>query len=401
MGTDVLGGVDLLDPDTFTEGVPHGLFDALLEHGIARAYSPSKQIDFWVVTRHEDVNAVSRNHALFSSQRMGTILGYPEAAVQEIPALTHVDPPRHDFLRRLVQGWFTPRALAGLRDQIRATCRGAIGQLLSEGGGDFADDVAGAVPAQAIGSILGVPPSDREQVARWGLLMNSEEDPEFALEIAEQDPFKALCAYAHELAALRRRDPADDLTTHLLSAQVEGQRLDIREFETMIALIVNAGTGTTKDAVCSALVTLLDHPSQAQAVRDEPAWMPSAVEEVLRWTTPVLYFARTAIEDTKIEDQEIGVGEQVALYFAGANFDPTVFRDPRRFDVARDPNPHTTFGGTGRHLCLGAHLARLELQVMLEELLPHLTRMELAGTPERLRSHINSGYKRVEITFGP
>lgn len=389
--------IDLLDPGTFSRGVPHPLFDGLRGAGVTRAHSRSVGVDFWVVARHEDVETVSRNVTIFSSAARGTILGYPPEQLQEVATLTHTDAPRHRFLRRLVQGWFTPRAVSMLEESIRRTFRLALDRARARGSCDFVADVAEGVPAEAVGVILGVPPADRSSIARWGRLINAGEDPSFARALAEERPWEALSAYCHRLAAGRRRTPADDLTSHLLHARIDGQRVDVREFESMFALVVNAGTGTTLDAMSCGLLALLEHPHQARRLQDEPGLIPAAVEEVLRWSTPILYFSRTAVEDTELAGQGIRAGEQLAMYFAGANFDPLVFEEPYRFLVDRAPNPHVTFGGPGPHLCLGAHLARLELRVMLEELVPYLANLELTGEPERLRSHINNGFKRMPV----
>jgi cytochrome P450 len=386
---------DLLDPATFDDGIPHEVFTDLRSRGLTRVHSASKDLTFWISTGHSQVSELSRRHEELSSEANGTILGVPE----DKPALTVLDAPRHLRLRKTVQKPFSARGLVELEGFIRQTARRIVADTVTGEPCDLALDVSGALPTEVIGYLLGVPAEERARVARLSELVSASEDPELWSEVGATHPWDELCSYAFAQAARMRTAPDESITSSLLSSAVD--TLSVREFETMFSLLTVAGYLTTRDTIGCALQKLAEHPDQLELLRRTPSLVAPAAQEVLRWATPILYFSRTARVDVEVDGTTIAAGEQVALSYAGANFDPAVFADPFAFDVTRVPNAQVAFGAGGPHVCLGQHLARLEVQILLEELVPVLAAVQLDGPPERLRSHIVNGHKRMPGRLHP
>jgi cholest-4-en-3-one 26-monooxygenase len=395
------GEVDLADPDLFRDGIPHELFATMRRNSpIAWRDDGDGRGGFWSVVCHADVVAATRDPAL-SSERGIMIFDQPELAAPNAPRMMiEMDAPRHTRYRLLVNKGFTPRMVARLEDHVRDITRAIIDRVAPAGACDFVVDVASELPLEVIAELLGVPAEDRHQVYEWSNAIIGFDDDGGTATGPAVTPMAAMYEYANRLAAAKRAEPSDDVVTALLDAEVDGERLSEAEFDLFFMLLAVAGNETTRTAISHGMLAFCERPDQWARLRSDRALLPSAVEEILRWSTPILSFRRTALADTAIGDAIIEAGQKVVLWYASANFDEAVFGEPLRFDIARSPNEHVTFGGGGPHFCLGANLARLEIRVMVEELLDRLPDIELAGPVQRLRSNFTHGLKSMPVRFG-
>jgi cholest-4-en-3-one 26-monooxygenase len=393
--------IDLISPDQWVRGVPHEQFAWLRDHAPVfwhTSEDPSVP-DFWAVTRHADVQAVSRDIDRFSSQVGGVFLNNQSAEDRELfRSIIETDRPEHTRLRRLVNRGFTPRSIAEFGVHYRDAVRRVLTGALAQGTFDWVTEVATVLPAYAISELLGVPEADRAQITAWTNTISGANDPEFAQSAdAPLEAATALYTYATTLAEERRREPHDDIVTKLVT-EVDDDALGAHEFEIFVLALAVAGNETTRTAMSQGLLAFLEHPEQLQLLRSDPGLCESAADEMIRWASPIVYFRRTATSDLHLHGVSIATGDPVALYYLSANYDDAVFKEPHRFDIARSPNPHVSFGGGGPHHCLGTHLARLEISVLLEEFLACTSTITRAGTPERLRSSWINGLKHLPVT---
>jgi cytochrome P450 len=411
-----LDSIDLTDLDRWAEGVPHEWFALLREEEPVFWQEERDGRGFWSLTRYDDVLAASKDYGTFSAELGGTsLMDLTPEQVQSRMSMLDSDPPRHTRLRNIVNKAFTPRAVNAYEDRIRSLFREVLDAELVDGERDFVDAVAIELPMRILCELMGVPLEDRRYLVELGNRMLGNTDPDHAgreyvageadLSAYAHLPFSSpaapeMFAYANGLAADRRRHPRDDLTTRLLEAGDDGDRLTEHEFDLFFLLLVTAGNETTRHAMSNGLLTLLEHPAERDRLLVDPGLVPTAVEEILRWTPSLLHFRRTASRDVEMGERTIRAGDKVALWYVSGNRDERHFPEAGRFDVARDPNKHLAFGLGSPHYCLGAHLARLELRVWLEEMLPSLGRIELAGSPRRLRSNFFHGVKSLPIRVG-
>jgi cytochrome P450 len=410
-----LADVDLEDNDNFVDAVPHDMFTLLRREAPVHWHPQRHGSGFWAVTKHADVIAVSKDWQTYSSEVGATALEELDAEqIEARKSMLDTDPPAHTHLRKVVNREFTPRAVARYEDLLRRLSREILDRALLRGEFDFLPLVAIALPIQVLCHILGVPDEDHEKLVEWGDQMIANTDPELTavlLDSPESEkyrmlPFRSPAApevfeYGHWLAGLRRKDPRDDLVTKLALAEIDGESLSEREFDTMFLLLVVAGNETTRQAIAHGMQALIEHPDELRRLQHDPALLPTAVDEILRWASPVVHFRRTATRDTELRGVPIREGDKVVVWYVSANRDEDVFEDPFRFDVGRRPNDHVTFGKGGPHFCLGAHLAKLEVRVLFEELLPRIRSAELAGPPVRLRSNFTNGLKRLPVRITP
>ena len=383
-------GVDLTDSSLFAGGFPHEIFTALRHDAPVswQAYPegfPGRHDEgFWVLSKHEDVQMVSRNPELFCSFDGPQLSAQPEIAGSMLVSMDGAD---HVRQRRLISAGFTPRMVKQLEANIRQWAESIVDRALEKGECDFVSEIAYKLPMHVIADIVGIPLDDRDWLfgrtneLLQGGAIGAAVTPEEYLESQVE-----LFGYAQRLGQDKRKDPQDDIWTVLSTVEVETDeggrtRLTEIELDLFFMLLTIAGSETTRNAVSQGLVALLDHPGQLERLRAEPGAMGLAVEEVLRWSSPVAYFARRATEDTEIRGVPVARGDRVTMWFPSANRDEDVFGDPFRFDIGRSPNPHVAFGGGGVHFCLGAHLARRELATLLEVLFERTSRIELAGEP--------------------
>ncbi len=401
-----LDDIDLANPDTFVRGWPHEAF-ALLRREAPVYWHRGGGVagGFWVVSKYRDVMTVQLDARTFSSARGGTILR--EFQGEELEAnraiMLNMDAPRHTRFRRLVNLGFSPKVVNRMVVHIREIAGRIIDAIAARGECDFVADVAAELPLQVIVEMMGVPLEDRHLMFRWSNQMIGFDDPEYqptadVSKIASMEMFM----YANKLAEERKKHPHDehDLVSVLLAAEVEGEKLSEVEFDSFFLLLAVAGNETTRNLVSGGMLALIEHPDERARLLRDPALLPTTVEEMLRWVSPVMYFRRTATRDTELHGQSIREGDKVTLWYGSANRDEDVFPDGDRFDAGRSPNDHLAFG-LGHHFCLGANLARLEIQIMFEELLRRLPDMELDGRVERLRSNFINGIKRMPVRFTP
>jgi cytochrome P450 len=406
-----LDDVDL-ENDAFVAEVPHETFSLLRREAPVWWYPWKLGEGFWCVTKHADVVAVSRDTKAFSSEAGGANLeDLAEDARIARQSMLETDPPRHTRLRGLVGPPFTPRAVKAYENVLRELTTVVLDRALPLGEFDFIEEIAKELPIRVLARLLGVPGSDNDRLIDWGDRMIANTDPDFAqvlLDSPESEqyrlvPFRSPAAlelfeYAHAIAAERRERPRDDLVSKLVHAEIDGERLTEQEFDTMFLLLVVAGNETTRQAIAHGMLALMEHRHEWERLRSEPQviWDTGA-DEILRWSSPVLHFRRTATADVELRGRQIRKGDKVVVWYVSANFDEEVFDDPFRFDVGRSPNRHITFGGGGPHYCLGAHLAKLEVQVMFDQLVRRLTDMELTGPVERVRSNFTNALKRMPV----
>ncbi|TDC68826.1 cytochrome P450 [Actinomadura sp. GC306] len=406
--TPVPAGFDFSDPDLMAERVPLAEFALLRRTGRPwwnaqpRGRTGFDDDGFWVISKHAHIKEISRDHELFSSNANGAIirfnesLGTEELDVQRENLLLHMDPPQHTKLRQIVSRGFTPRVINRLHDALQERAERIVAEARRRGGeGDFVTEIAAELPLQAIAELMGVPQEDRRRLFDWSNQMLGYDDPEY-----DADPACAaaeIIGYAMELADRRRGCPAHDIVTKLVQADVDGRGLTDDEFGYFTILLAVAGNETTRNAISHGMIAFMDAPEQWELFKAERP--ESAVDEIVRWATPVTAFQRTATRDTELGGVEIKAGDRLAMYYSSANFDEDVFDAPASFDITRSPNPHLGFGGTGAHFCIGANLARLEIRLMFDAIadqMPDITRL---GEPRRLRSPWLNGIKELPVRY--
>ncbi len=395
--------IDIHDPDVYVRGVPHEAFGRLRAEAPVYFHPEPGGPGFWAVTKYQDVVTVSRDPGRFSSYRGGTnIQDYPPESLSTIQLLMlNMDPPQHNKFRRLVSTGFTPRMVARLEPRIREAARTIIDAVARRGECDFVRAVAAELPLVVIAELMGVPQEDRHRLFELSNRLVGFDDPEFqrSFEDAQQAAME-MWMYANQLAESRKASPGDDLVSVLMSAQVDGEALTEMEFDSFFLLLAVAGNETTRTLISGGMLALIEHPEQRARLMAAPSLLPAAVEEMLRWVTPIHHFRRTATRDTELRGVPIKENDKVVMFYASANRDEDVFPDADRFDVGRTPNEHLAFG-IGQHVCLGNSLARLEIRIMFEELFRRMPDIELAGPVRRLRSNFVNGFKSIPIRFTP
>jgi cytochrome P450 len=414
MGPGDIDGIDLTDLERFAEGFPHEDFARLRREAPvwwhqATQHTPDG-VGFWVLSRHADVLEVASDTATFSSERApgcpggGTIIEDLPYGLASGVLLNMTDDPRHHRLRRLCTPALAPRVLAEIEPDLRARTAAILDAASEAGGCDFLSEVAVELPIQATCQLLGVPEVDRHQLVRWTNATLTYEGRELGERSAEAEQASAsMAAYGADVIARKRREPADDLLTRMVQAEVpddEGvaSALSDQELQMFFSLMVAAGSETTRNAIALGVAALIEHPDQWRLLEADPDLIPSAAEEILRWTSPTLYNRRTATRDTLLGAERIAAGDKVTLWWTSADFDEQVFDDPFRFDVRRSPNPHLAFGYKA-HFCLGAALARMEIRLMLQEVLARFEELELAGPLRRARTNKHAGVCSMPVAF--
>jgi cholest-4-en-3-one 26-monooxygenase len=398
-------GFDLTDPDLYAQRLPH---DELAE--LRRAapiwWNPQptdigfNDDGFWAVTRHADIVAVSRDSETFCSSENSAIIRFVSGTTREQiemqrVIMLNIDPPQHTKIRGIVSRGFTPRAINNLRDVLSTRAQQIVATALAEGTGDFVTDVACELPLQAIAELLGVPQEDRHKIFSWSNEMVGYDDPEYSGD--GENAAAEILGYSMVMAEDRRACPRDDIVTKLVHAQVDGDDLTADEFGFFVILLSVAGNETTRNAISHGMLAFLDHPDQWELFKAERP--ETATDEIVRWATPVTSFQRTATKDTLLGGQEIKKGQRVGLFYRSANFDEEVFDHPEQFNILRSPNPHLGFGGSGAHYCLGANLARLEIDLIFNAIADAMPDISKAGDPQRLRSGWLNGVKRLPVTY--
>lgn len=401
---------DLVDPGIFSDGIPHELLAEMRrEAAVVWVEEPSTETfqggpGYWAVLRHAEIAHVSRNPKMFSSWEKGAFCreqSPSDLAVMRM-AMLQMDPPEHTRLRKIVSKAFTPSVIkTQLHDAIERHAVAVVDAICERGEIDFLADVAAEMPLLVLSDILGVPAEDRHLLYDWTNRLVGSDDPEYggdrSLFIAA---FMEMFAYARKQTEAKRAVPTDDLWSTIVNAEVDGEQLSPGELDRFFQLLMIAGNETTRNLIAGGLQLLDDNPDQFELLRSDLSLLPAAIEEMLRCTTPVIMFRRTATQDTEIGDQPVEAGDKVVMVYASANRDELVFDDPDKFDITREDNPHISFGD-GTHFCLGANLARLEARVIFTELLTRLPDLHLTGPAERMRSSFIHGFKAMPAAFTP
>jgi cytochrome P450 len=410
---------NIVDPDAFANGFPHATFERLRTQDPVSWWDEPDGSGFWAVTRYDDLLTVSRQPKVFSSAQGITL---EEMAPDDFNArrnMLEYDPPEHTRYRRLVSKPFSRREVWAYENGLRLLARSVVEEALPPGtitSVDFTEVIAKQLPMRMLGRLLGVPDEDGPWLVERGDALLGNFDPEmteYPVGLVDTDEFRAmpfrspagldLYRYAEQQAALRRSNPTDDVISDLLDPTVDGERLSDAEFKNFFVLLVGAGNDTTRYTIAAGIRALAEHPDQCSALTDsignDPDVMTRAVEEILRWSSVTMHFRRTAVVDTELRGRAITAGQKVVIWFTSANYDRDVFDNPYRFDITRSPNDHVAFGLQSPHLCLGAQLARLEIRVLLEELLPRVWSLAVSGPIEYLRSNFIGGMKHLPMSF--
>jgi len=397
-----LDDINLLDSKVFAQRVPHEWFAYLRQHAPVSWHDEEDGPGFWAVTTLAEATQVNRDYEHFSSARKATYLwdlAEDDLAAQQMVML-NMDPPLHTRYRRLVNKGFTPRMVNQLHERIHVATDDIIDSVIEQGSADFVTDIAAELPLVVIAELLGVPNEDRHRMFDWSNRMIGSDDPEYqtAGEAAQMASME-LYAYASELFGKKRADPHDDLMSVLTQVEIEGEQLSSFELELFFLLLTVAGNETTRNLISGAMATFFENPDQWQKLRDDRSLLPDAVEEMLRYVTPVMNFRRQTTSAFELGGQKIEADSKVVFFHISANRDELAFENPQTFDITRNPNPHMAFGAGGPHFCLGANLARMEIRVMFEHLLDRMPDMELSGEVQRLQSAFISGVKHIPISF--
>ncbi|MGO9954984.1 MAG: cytochrome P450 [Solirubrobacteraceae bacterium] len=408
----------LFDPATYERGIPHAELARRRREApvawVAETPLPRHSGDrmalvsgsgYWAVTRHATIADVSRRREVFSSGERGAFLPDPKSPAdleQTRRLLNNMDPPDHPRIRRAVASAFKPKVVSELRAGLLQQAQRLVAEAAAREEFDAVADLCAELPLLAIADLLGMPRSDRHLLGRWSSVLVGFDDPDLGAGSVEAygRVFVDANAYALELARAKRRRPGDDLVSGLVAGPVAEGELSEREYCSLFILLGIAGNETTRHLLSGALAALWEWPQERDRLVADPGLLGSAVEELLRYVSPVMQFRRTATVDTELDGQPISAGDKVVLLYVSGNYDDTVFDDPMRLRLDRDPNPHLAFG-FGPHFCLGAALARLEAAVLLEALLPHLSRLEPTAPPRRVRSNFVNGIKTMPARIRP
>ena len=398
----------LTNPEAFQRMEHHEVFAQLRQEDPVHWTEEATGPGFWSITKHADLKLINRDAEGFSSEANGVnIIEFNDVESgfdMRGKIMLMTDPPRHTRYRLLVNKGFTPRMIALIEQHLRFRTELIVDQIIEDGTCDFVTDLAAELPLQAIAEIMGVPDEDRHLLFDWSNRMVGADDPEYQSENPDEATMAAaeLYMYAASLGEARRDDPREDVVTKLINAEIDGDRLTQEEFELFILLLAVAGNETTRNATAHGMIALMENPEQLAKLRSDPdKYIDGAVEEVLRWATPVLHFRRTAMKDLELRGKQIKTGDKVVMWHISANRDEEVFDDPFVFDIERTPNDHIAFGGGGAHFCLGTNLARMELRLIFHEIVSRMEDIEFDGDIERLRSNFIGGVKHIPIRFTP
>lgn len=395
--------IDVYNPDNYTRGIPHDQFAWLRKNAPVHWHEHPGGHGYWVLSKHADVLAVSRDFRTFSAEQGFVLVDDLPAEILDMARnqLLGMDPPKHGPLRRAVITRFTSRMLAELEPRVRAITREVMAQITSPQEVNFVESLAGDLPTAVICSMLEIPRDMWGQIRRWSDLQTSASDPDLGGTEEEVNQASVeMGTYGFQLATERKNQGGDDLISLLINQEVEGHQVSEMEFASLFVQLTVAGNETTRGLISSGLYELLKWPDLYRQLRENPDQLPLAVEEMLRWTCPLHYFRRTAVCDTEIRGQQIKAGDRVVMLYSSANFDEEVFDEPLKFDITRDHNPHLAFGH-GIHLCLGANLARMEAKIFFEEFFRHFDKVESSAEPVFIRSNMIHGFKDMPLALTP
>ena len=394
--------INLIDPEYFAQhGHPWDQYAWLRANAPVFWHDEPEGPGFWAITKYDDIRAISRTPKIFSSYETGVMLPDPDPMglyAQRLMML-NMDLPQHDRFKLLVSRGFTPKNAPLLRPRIEELAREILDAAMHKGSCDFVSEIAGRLPSGLIAELMGMPREDGERLYDLTEIMHTNDDAVAPAEV-KMAAVGEMLMYGQSVADKKRKAPGDDLATILINAEVDGDRLTDEEFQWFFLLLVNAGGDTTRNLLAAGLQLLFDHPDQrAKFLSNVDGHLATAIEEMLRFSSPVSHFKRTVMEDTTIRGQHIKAGERVVMFYGSANRDEDVFVNPNTFDITRDPNPHVAFGAGGPHLCLGMHVARVELAVMFKELLTRMPLVQPDGAFERMHSSFIAGIHSMPVKY--
>ncbi len=400
---------NLVSPLDYAErGYPHDIWTWMRANDPVYRWTDTEGVPFWAITRHADITTLGKRPTQFTNGPRLVISHLPDPAEPNEfpPTLIQLDPPKHGVYRRLISDRFTPRALERFHVDIEEIGKEIVESLIAEGNEgecDFVEAVSAPLPIAVIAWMLGLPKSDWKLLFDWTNRIIGAQDPAFQVEgktsdQAAQDTMTELFMYFTELLAEKRKHPADDLVTLFSQMEVDGKVIPEIDILAWCLIIVIAGNETTRNATTGGMLAFIENQGELRRLQAEPSLLSSSIEEIVRWTTPIIHFARTATEDFELRGKKIQAGDTLALFYPSANRDEEIFEDPFQFRIDRNPNRHLGFG-VGEHFCLGAHLARLEMTVAYKYLLPRIEEVELAGKVDRLHSSLVGGVKHLPIRY--
>jgi cholest-4-en-3-one 26-monooxygenase len=402
--------LDIASNDAYWGGPMHDVYTVMRREAPilkARGVEPGFPEWFWAISRHADVVTVSRQFQTYSSAKKGSLMYEDRPDLDIARLMIDQDPPEHTRLRTQVNRGFTPRAMRLMEDHYRQVSQQIVAEAVEQGDVEFVTKVSAELPLIAIAEMLGVPVEDRHKVFDWSNRMIGSQDPDYGGGPEDSATASAeLYMYFNALAAEKRLTPRNDIITILLGLDPDGNelptdRISDHEFDLFMLLLTVAGNETTRNGISHGLLALIDHPGEWARLKADPGLVDSAVEEMLRWGTPVMNFRRTATCDVELHGTKISEGDAVVMLYASANRDEDVFADPFTFDITRSPNPHLTFGGGGPHFCLGANLARMEMRILFQEIVAQVGTIEQTGPLTRLRSGFVHGIKQLPVRLTP
>lgn len=395
--------IDIYNPDHYVEAVPHEQFQWLRRNAPVFWHPHPEGGGYWVVSRHADVLTVARDAKTYSAQQGFVLVDDlpPEILAQAQGQLLGMDPPNHGPIRRAVIERFTSRMLAELEPKVRAIAARYLDEALDKPDCNFVFDVAGNLPTAVICSLLDIPEGMWLQIRHWSDLQTSAGDPDLGGTPEQtQQASVEMGTYGYQLATERKDKGGDDLISLLINVEVDGHKVDEMQFASLFVQLAVAGNETTRGLISGGMYELMRRPELYRQLEADPSLLPGAVEEMLRWTTPLHYFRRTATCDAELAGQAIRAGDRVVMLYSSANFDEAVFETPYDFRIDRKPNPHLAFGH-GIHLCLGANLARMEARIFFKEFFQRFAGIELTGAPRRIRSNLVNGFKALPVRLLP
>ena len=404
--------VDIQSPQIFGEGVPHSRFRYLRRHApVSWHEEPDGRAGFWAVVRYRDLASVSGDWRTFSSAWGSTLEEMTSEELAARRSMMDLDPPAHSRIRRLLSRGFTPRVVAAYENTFRLMTAEVLSQVLAQGEFDLVEAISKQIPVLWLCEHMGIPQNMSDRLIEWtDRMLVGDSDPDYWEDRSDPRcrfaPFGSPAGleafqYASELAAKRRARPGDDMISRVLRAEPGGKPLTDAEFNNFFAVLMIAGQEASRHSISQGVLALTDHPEQLEKLQETtPALIDGAVEEIIRWATPIHHFRRTATRDVQMGGQVIRKGDKVTIWYISANFDEEVFGDPYQFDITRHPNPQVSFGKGGPHYCLGAALGRLQVKVAIEELMPRMSQLRLSGPVERLQSNFINGIKRMPVRVG-
>ena len=398
-----IGWIDLKAASTYANGHPWEAYARLRRESPVAWHPETDGPGFWAVTKWADVRTISRQPQRYSSAARGVMMEEVEEGMLAIQRqmMLNMDPPQHDRFKLLVSRGFTPKAAAELVPRVRKMASDIVDDIIDRGEADFVTQIAGRLPSGLIAEFMGIPRSDGERLYELTEIMHTTDEAIAPPEKKNAAIFEML-SYAAGVAQQKRQNPGDDIGTALVNAEVDGVKLTDEEFQWFFLLLVNAGGDTTRNLVAAGMQLLFEHPDQGARLAADPDGLKgSAIEEMLRFTTPVIYFRRQLTDDTELSGTTLKAGDKVVMFYGAANRDEDVFANPDTFDIARNPNPHVAFGGGGPHLCLGMHVARLEIDAMFRQLLTRMPDLRPAGERELMASNFIAGVHSMPVQWTP